>query len=348
MDYTFLENIYFGNTIRQYLICLGVFFALLALFKIFQAVALHRLKKLAEKTKTDIDDMIIKIVEKVKPPFYLFLSLYVALYFISVNAIARKAVNSLLIIMVFYQLAVAVQILINFVANKAIYKDDDKSQEGAIKTISFIAKLIVWSFGLILVLGNIGINVTSLVAGLGVAGIAVALALQNILSDLFSSFAIHFDKPFVVGDFIVVGKHTGVVEKIGIKTTRIRALQGEEIVISNQELTSARIHNFKKMKERRISLDIGVVYKTKADKLKKIPVMIKNIIDRIPQARFDRAHFKSFNDSNLGFEIVYFVESKDYADYMDTNQKIHLKIKESFEKEKIEFAFPTQSIYMEK
>jgi MscS family membrane protein len=179
-------------------------------------------------------------------------------------------------------------------------------------------------------------------------GVAIAFAFQNILEDLFSSFAIVFDKPFKIGDFIIVGDKLGVVEKIGIKTTRIKSLQGEEIVISNKELTSAQVRNFKKMETRRISFSFGVTYQTPTEKLKGIPKTVESIIEETDNVRFDRAHFNEFGDSALLFEVVYYVEGNDYNMYMDAQQQINLKIKESFEKDGIEMAYPTQTIFLQK
>ncbi|MCK5590629.1 MAG: mechanosensitive ion channel family protein, partial [Candidatus Pacebacteria bacterium] len=173
-------------------------------------------------------------------------------------------------------------------------------------------------------------------------------AFQNILEDLFSSFAILFDKPFKVGDFIVVGEHKGVVQKMGIKTTRLKSTGGEEIVISNKELTSARLQNFKKMKERRIGFNFGVTYETPTGKLKAIPGTVKDIIDSIEKARFDRSHFTQFDDSALTFETVYYVTTSDYVVYRDIQQEINLRIKELFEKDGIDMAYPTQTIYLNK
>ena len=197
-------------------------------------------------------------------------------------------------------------------------------------------------------LSNLGINVTSLVAGLGVGGIAIAFALQNILNDLFSSFAIYFDKPFVVGDFIKIGEHAGTVEKVGIKTTRIRSTTGEELIISNRELTSARVQNFKRLNERRSIFTIGVVYETTAEKLRRIPSIIQTIIESQSLNRFDRVHFKTFGDFSLNFEVSYYVQTTDYKKFMDTQEIVNLKIVEAFEKEGISMAYPTQTIYLEK
>ena len=187
-----------------------------------------------------------------------------------------------------------------------------------------------------------------MIAGLGIGGIAIAFALQGILGDLFSSFAIFFDKPFEIGDFIKIGDKSGTVRKIGIKTTRLKSTDGDEIVISNQELTGAVLHNYKKTEERRNVLSLGVTYNTPTDKLKMIPVILKKVIDDAENIRFDRAHFKSFGDFALGFEAVYYVKSGNYTQHMDAQQIVNFAIKEGFDKEGIEIAFPTQTVYVEK
>ena len=337
-----------GNTLGDFAIAFIVFLLSLIVFKIFQVIVLARLKKLAEKTETDIDDTFITIIRSLKPPFYSFLSFYVATFFLGLGETLKKAIDIILIIWIVVQVIVVAQILIDYVVRKRMGEEEDKAAENAINILGKLAKWTLWLFGALLIFSNLGFDVTSLIAGLGIGGIAIALALQNTLSELFSSFSIYFDKPFAPGDFIVVGDKKGVIEKIGIKTTRMRALQGEEIVISNKELTSAQIQNFKKMEERRNSFSFGVTYETPVEKLKKIPSIVKNIIEGIEGTRFDRAHFNRFDDSALNFDVVYYVESAEYVKYMDIQQEINLKIMEVFEEMKVGMAYPTQTIYMQK
>jgi len=337
-----------GNTIGDFFVATIAFLSFLSIFKIFQVIILIHLKKLAEKTETDIDDTLILIVKSLKPPFYSFLAFYVALFFVTTSDIFQKMVDVVLIIWIVMQVVVATQILIDYIVRKRVKKEDDTAAENAINILGKLSKGGLWIVGFLFIFSNLGFDVTSLMAGLGIGGIAIALALQNILSELFSSFAIYFDKPFTPGDFIVVGDKKGVIEKIGIKTTRMRALQGEEIVISNKELTSAQIQNFKKMNERRVSFSFGVTYETPTTKVREISVIVKKIIEGEGGARFDRAHFNRFDDSALNFDVVYYVESGDYADYMDIQQEINIRIMEVFENMGIEMAYPTSTIYIQK
>ena len=342
------ENIFhFNNSLSSFLEFVLAFFVFVLLFRLFQRYILQKFKKIAKKTKTDIDDIFLKIIESIKPPFYLFLSFYLAFKFLDSGIFLQKIVNTILIIWITIQIILAVQILSDYIIKKFFLKEKNETSKTSINLIGKIFKGILWAIGLLLILSNLGIDITSLVAGLGIGGIAVALALQNVLGDLFSSFALHFDKPFKVGDYIVIGSHSGIVQKIGIKTTRIMALQGEEIVISNQELTSTRIQNFKKMKERRICFSFGVVYEISSEKLKQIPEIIKKIIQNNKLIRFDRAHFVKFDDSALLFDVVYYISSSEYTVYRQIHQEILFKIKEEFEKQEIVMAYPTQTLYVQ-
>ncbi|MBU2566050.1 mechanosensitive ion channel family protein [Patescibacteria group bacterium] len=335
-----------GNSLRSYTIAIFALIASIFLFLIIQRFILVKLDKLAQKTQTDFDDVLIATFQKIKPQFYYLVALYVAFHFLTFPEIFSKLFDAAILIIVIIQILSASQTFIDYLFEKLAKKQKDAGSKSAMNTLAKVAKIILWSIGILLILSNLGIDITSLVAGLGIGGIAIAFALQNILADLFASFAIFFDKPFVPGDFIVVGEHSGTVEKIGIKSTRVRALQGEEIIISNKELTSARVQNFKRLKERRTTFTIGVTYDTPASKLKKIPGMIKAIIKEIDSTKFDRAHFKSFGDSALIFEIVYIIKSDDYTEFMDVQQKLNIGIHQSFNEAGIQMAFPTQTVHL--
>jgi small-conductance mechanosensitive channel len=212
--------------------------------------------------------------------------------------------------------------------------------------IMLILNGIIWIIGIIFLFDNLGYNVGTVIAGLGIGGIAIALAAQNILGDLFNYFVIFFDRPFEIGDFIILDDKMGTVEYIGIKTTRLKSLSGEQLIISNSDLTQSRLHNYKRMQRRRIQFDIGIVYQTPLEKVKEVPQIIKNVIASIEGITIDRTHFKAYGDFSLNFQTVYFVESSEYNVYMDKQQLINLKLFEEFEKRKIEFAYPTQSIFL--
>lgn len=344
----FLQIEFLGNTVQDFIITVGVFILFLALLKLFQTIILKKLKKLALKTKTDIDDTLIEIVNTLKPPFYSFLAFYFALQFLTLSNFGAKILSVALLVWVIYQVIIAVQILINYIVRKKMGEEEDEGVKSAAQMLSGVFKVALWAIGALFVLSNLGVDVSSLIAGLGIGGIAIALALQNILGDLFSSFSIYFDKPFRVGDFVILGDQMGTVKKIGIKTTRIQTPQGEELVVSNSELTKSRIRNFGVMKKRRDLDHLGVSYNTSPEKLKEIPRMIKEIIRKEDNAEYNRVHFKSFGDYSLVFEIVYYIWSSDYVVFMDTKQSINLQIMEKFKQEGIEIAFPTQTILLEK
>ncbi len=349
----FIQNInftalYLGNSVLDYAKAVGLFVVLLIVFKVIQYIILKRLGKLAEKTKTDIDDTLIEITKSLKPPFYWFLAFFFAIKFLTIGILATQVINGILVVWVVYQIIKAVQILLNYILNKKFAKEDDQGSKAAIVYVNMIAKFLLWAIGLLLILSNLGVDVTSLIAGLGIGGIAIAFALQNILSDLFSSFAIYFDKPFQIGDFIVAGSHSGTVEKIGIKTTRIRALQGEEIVISNNELTGARVQNFKKMQKRRVVSSFGILYETPVEKIKNIKQIVTNIFNNLENAELSRVHFKQLGDFSLNFEVVYNITTGDYNIFMDVQEKFNFALMEAFESEGIEFAYPTQKLFVAK
>lgn len=223
-------------------------------------------------------------------------------------------------------------------------KEGKGTSASAIKLIGRLIKLVLWIVGSIIVLQNLGYNVSALAAGLGIGGLAVAFALQNVLGDVFASFSIYFDRPFEIGDFIVVGSDMGVVQHIGLKSTRLQTLQGQELVISNKELTETRVHNYRRMNRRRVVFNFGVEYDTADEKLAKIPAMVKEIIDHQELAETDRVHFKEFGSYALEFEAVYYVNDPDYNRFMDIQQNINLALKKKFSQEKIVFAFPRQDI----
>ena len=345
----FLNQTYFGNTILNYITAIGIFILVIVVVKIFRLIVLKQLKKWAEKTQTTIDDFIIIGIQKSVVPIMYYGALYIAARTLKLSPDVNNILNIISIFVItFFAIRLLTSILNFSIVSYASKQEEGEQKTKQLKSISALAKLLIWAIGLIFLLDNLGVNISAVVAGLGIGGIAVALAAQTILGDLFSYFVIFFDRPFEIGDFIIVDDKTGTVENIGIKTTRIRALSGEQLVLSNTDLTSSRVHNYKKLQRRRVVFQIGAIYQTPAEKLKIIPEMVKQIIVENPNAEFDRGHFKSFGDFSLNFEFVYYVLSSDYAVYMDIQQAINLKIYNMFEENGIEFAYPTQTLFLNK
>ncbi|MGE5410387.1 MAG: mechanosensitive ion channel family protein [Clostridiales bacterium] len=344
-----LSKIYFENTIRDYLISILIFILGVMLLLILRKIVLKQLLKLVQKTTSRIDDFFILQINKfVLPLIYLGL-LYFSISILKMPQTFRKTIDSVtLAVFTFY----AIRFLILITNNSIKFFRKSSLKEGladqtSLKGISTFISIIIWGLGIVFFLDNLGFKVSAVIAGLGIGGIAVALAAQAVLGDFFSYFVIFFDRPFEIGDFISVDDKSGTVEKIGIKTTRVLSLGGEEIIFPNSNLTNSRLHNFKRMKRRRVSFKLSVVYKVSSEMLKEIPVLIKTIIEGIEFTNFERAHFQSYGESGLIFEVVYFVNTPDYNKYMDIQQEINLKIFKEFEKRKISFAYPTRSLFLE-
>ena len=350
-----LEYQIWGNSGETYLRAVLIFIGALAVFKIFQFLIIKKIENITKKTKTDIDDFLISLVKGVKPPFYFFLSLYIALRFIKIHQTLGLIFDRAIYIVIALQIVLILQKAIDFSAKKIVNKMTDENadekerleEEAVVETVAKVIKFILWVIAVLLLLANMGVNVTSAVAGMGIGGIAVAMAAKDILSDIIAAISIYLDKPFRVGQRIQVGTDTGTVEHIGIKTTRLKTPQGQELVVSNRDMTGARIQNFKKMEKRRVKFLLGVVYGLSAEKLEQIPLFIKEIIDSVDGAEFERSHFNAYGDFSLNFETVYY-SSTQYEEHMDIQQKVYLAIYKKFEEEKIEFAYPTQTIFLEK
>lgn len=217
----------------------------------------------------------------------------------------------------------------------------------ALGVVRFIGQGLIWLAALLLTLDNLGVNVTTLITGLGIGGIAVALAAQNILGDVFASLAIIFDRPFEVGDAVAVGSESGTIEHIGVKTTRIRSLSGEQIIINNSDLLQSRIKNFKRMQERRVLFTLNLSYETAVEELRALPPAIRGIIEKQENVRFERAHFREHGESALIFEVVYFVTTPDFGLHMDIRQSINLALHEYCHERRIALVIPSRIVCAE-
>ncbi len=345
-----LEYQLWGNTMMDYGIAFLIFLGLYIVFRIFRAIVLKKLKALVARTNISYDDEVVSIFQKVPAFFYLVLSLYFPLKWLDINENVELVIDALFLILVVYQVIQGLQRVISVMLQHWAARDgaEDEEVKNAFAGFRLLIRIVLWTLGLLLVLSNLGVNISTLVASLGIGGVAVALALQNILGDIFSSFSIYFDKPFQIGDFVVLGNDRGTVKSIGLKTTRIESLDGEELVVSNRELTSARIQNFKKMNKRRILFDVGVEYKHNADDLIKAKQLLIDAVESVDNVELGRVHLFELGDFSLNFRVVFFVLSQEYGEYMDAQEKINLAILTKFKKEGIALAFPTQKMVWEK
>lgn len=346
----FLEKSLLGNSGQDWLTALGIAVALMTLFFIIKKMLQSRLRAVAERTSTPWDDAFIDTLGRTSTFALVVFALALGSLTLSLPGAVARVLTSIAIITLCVQAGFWASNLLKFWLGRAMEqkREEDPASVATLSVASWIGRVLLWSVVLLLVLDNLGFDITALVAGLGIGGIAVALALQNILGDLFASLSIVLDKPFVVGDFVNVDDCLGVVENVGLKTTRLRSISGEQLVMSNADLLQSRLRNYGRMYERRVLFTVGVTYQTPRDKLEAIPGMIEEAVGAQEKARFDRAHFKEFGDFSLNFETVYHVLVADYAVYMDIQQAINLAIHQAFEAHGIEFAYPTQTLFLER
>ncbi len=343
-----LNTVYWGNTLQNWLIAAGLTALIFVILMSIQRLAMAKLSRLAAATNNQIDDLIVGVLKNTKFLILLVAAAYMASSYVTLKPSVEAIWQKIIVLVLILQGGLWASAGISFALGRAVKKkmDEDTSTATTMTFLSFIARMILWLIVLLLVLDNLGVNITGLVAGLGIGGIAVALAVQNILGDLLASLSIVLDKPFVIGDFVVVDAMSGTIEHIGLKTTRIRSLSGEQLIFSNNDLLKSRIRNYKRMQERRIVFTFGVLYSTPYEKLKRIKDLVTEIIEIQEFARPDRVHFKEYGNSSLNFEVVYFVAKPDFGVYMDIQESINLEIFRRFQAEGIEFAYPTQTIYL--
>jgi small-conductance mechanosensitive channel len=342
-----LDRAYFNNTLGTWLGAMLASLATLLIICLARVMIGKRMRALAETTSTRVDDFILELLQRTRPFFLFALALYAGTRPLTLPERLESFINQFIIILTLLQVGVWCNHAITFWMRHFVRERmaQDAASVTSITALGFVGRLVLWAVVVLVALDNLGVNITALVAGLGIGGIAVALAAQNILGDLFASMSIVMDKPFVLGDTIFVGEFIGTVEHIGLKTTRLRSISGEQLIIANSDLLQSRIRNFKRMSERRVVFTIGVTYQTPEEKLAKIPKIIREHIEAQQHTRFDRAHFKGFGNFSLDFEAVYFVLTPDYLVYMNTQQAINLALFRRFGEERIEFAYPTQRIY---
>jgi small-conductance mechanosensitive channel len=346
----FLNYVIFDNSIRNWLIALGILVGVYLLLILIKRIINNRLINQVKSSKTEIDNFIIPVLDQTRWFSFLALGLYLGILALNIPAEIREW------LVLGYQVILTLQLgfwgtgLISYYVNRSVadkVKEDHGEDATTLDALGLIGKILLWVILSLIILDNLNIEISSLVASLGIGGIAVALALQNILGDLFASLSITLDKPFVIGDFVEVDNFAGDVEDIGLKSTRIRSLSGEELIFSNTDLLNSRIRNYKGLERRRISFSIAVTYGTSAENLKKIPGIVEEIISSLEYVQFERAHFKSLGDYSLNFAVVYYVHNPEYSSYLNAQQTINLELYQRFELEGIEFAYPTQTVIVE-
>ena len=336
-----------GNNLFRWLTALLVAVAVFIILRIARALIRGRVQAFVKKTPILTDDVLVHLLSATRSFFLASVALIIALRSLELPEPIHAFIWKLFILVVLIQLLILgnrlISLFINHYSNK---EESSASAKTTLSAINFVARLVLYSLLVLVALDNFGIDITALVAGLGVTSIAVALAVQNILGDLFASLSIVMDKPFEIGDFIIVDDYMGTIDKIGLRSTRVTSLSGEQLVFSNHDLLSSRIRNFKRMNERRILFSFGLTYDTPAQKLARVSDILMDIIDAEELARFDRAHFKAFGDYALEFEVVYYMLDPDYTLYMTTQESINLALKEKLEAEGVAFAFPTRTLYV--
>lgn len=338
----------YGGSVRDWLVALGLCALIVLGVEVVKSVVARRLAVLAQRTQTQLDDALVAAMGATRLWLVALLGVALGIQYLALPAAVERALDGAASLALFVQLGLWISALVAFLL--------DRARERAVKTdagaatglyaLGFVGKLLIWTLVGLLALDNLGVNVTALVAGLGVGGIAVALAVQNILGDLFASLSIVIDKPFVIGDFVVVDEFMGTVEHVGLKTTRIRSLGGEQIVFSNSDLLKTRLRNYKRMYERRVVFKFGLLYETPLDKLERIPGIVRRIVEAQARVRFDRAHFARLGESSLDFEVVYWVLDADYNLHMDILQAINLALMRELAREEVGFAYPTRTLHV--
>lgn len=341
------QTLLWGNSLKDYIIAAAIIVGGILVLQVIKSIVLRRLHKWAAKTETSVDDLILDMLKKgVLPLLYLIL-VYIAVCTLQLNDFLKKALDvAMVVVIVFF----VVRVLTMGIKSLMAYhfaKQGRAEAQNATKGVVIIIQVILWVIGLVFLLGNLGYNITTILAGMGIGGIAIALAAQTILGDIFAYFSILFDRPFEVGEFLIIEDQLGTVIRIGIKTTRIQSLSGEELSYSNQNMLNQWIHNYSRMEKRRAVFGFNVSYDTPVEKLERIPEEVKKIILAQEKVTLDRVHFAQFQEYNLYFEGVYYSMEPGYGEYMDKQQKINLAICRLFEEMDVKFAFSTtRNVYL--
>lgn len=345
----FIDQTYFDNTVWQWTLAAGVLIAVFLVTLVIRRIVRSRYQRLAATPQTELLELPLQVASRTTLLFLLAVSLYAASTLLTLPPKIGRLMLTLLTIAAFWQAGIwvsqAVSTWLTHKQREALAHD--RAAAGSFGIIAFVARALIWALVLLLTLDNLGVNITALVAGLGVGGIAVALAVQNVLGDLLASLSITLDRPFVVGDAIGIDNFSGTVEQIGIKSVRLRSVDGEQIIMSNADLLKSRLRNYGRMNERRIVFTLSLALDSAPDKLAKVAGELRRIVESHDKTRMDRSHFARIGAGSLDFEVVYFVTTPDYGLYMDTQQQINLEIIRMLEREELQLAVPMQRIWQQ-
>jgi small-conductance mechanosensitive channel len=341
-----LDTPVYAGTIMQWLTALGLTTVVVLSVQLAKPILVRRLTALSQRTRLAIDDAVVHALDSTRVWLVTIIAIEVGSHALDLPETAQKIIDGAATIALFLQIGLWLADLLKFWLDRSEQRARTASPGAAtsLAAVGFVGRIVLWAVVFLLILDNLGVNITTLVAGLGIGGVAVALAVQNILGDLFASLSIVIDKPFVAGDFIILDNFMGTVEHIGLKTTRVRSLDGEQIIFSNSDLLKGRIKNYKRMHERRVVFPFRVRYDTTPEQLEQIPGIVQRLIEGEKQTRFERSHFHRFGESSFDFETVFWMTTPDYNVYMDAQQRINLALMREFDKRNIDFALPTKAL----
>ena len=335
---------FFGNSVESWITAGAIFAVALISFWIVKKTLGLRLAMIAEKKPTQADQIALLLVQKTHLFFILSIALFFALHTLNFPVRLETFLQRIIVLFVFIQIGNWAAATMGFLMDNYVKNGSDHSRASTISALSVLAKAAIWGFLAILLLDNFGVNVSALVAGFGISGIAIALAVQSILGDLLASLSIVLDKPFVIGDTINVGTDSGTVEHIGLKTTRLKSSTGEQLIFSNSEILKSRIRNFKRMNDRRIEFVLSITYETPIGKVESLVDLVKEEVKKVPGIRFERCFLSNFGESSLDFKVSYIVMSPEMEDYATCHHALSLGLLQSFDANGINFAYPTRTI----
>jgi small-conductance mechanosensitive channel len=335
---------YWDNTPLKWLLALGLALGAGIALRVLMAIIVRKLGRLAARSTTKADDIAVGALGATHSAFYVALGIYFGSLVLNAKPSVHDGMSAAMLVALILQAGHWAQTVFQASALRWAEKRGERDSGTIAAGMTFVARLAIWAIVFLLVLSNLGIEISALIAGLGVGGIAAALALQTLLADVFASLSMYFDRPFDIGDFVTIGEFLGTVEEIGLRTTRLRALSGEQIVYPNGELIKSQIRNYARMSERRILFRFGIEYNLAPEKVEMAARLPREVIESVDGVRFDRCHFATYGDYALEYEVVYYVLSPDYAVYMDRHHAINLGMYRRFRDEGIPFAFPTRTL----